>query len=358
MKIGPYRTKPLDALLVLFPLALIGEWLHWPAAVVFALSAVAVVPLAGLMGVATEELALYVGPRVGGLLNATLGNAAELIITLFAIKAGLLELVLASITGSILGNLLLVLGMSLLFGGLRHGTQRFDRAQAGTNSVMCLLAIAGLAVPSLFIAKVVEQHGPYAPAVSAMSIGAALLLLLIYVLNLVYDFTRETGTDPSELEGHGEPTWSKAAASVVLLLTTLGIAWMSEILVGSVEATTESLGWSQYFIGIIIIPLVGNVAEHAVAVQVALKNKMELSLAISLGSSLQVALFVAPVLVLVSLLFGHHLHLTFDAYEVDALLAAGVIAAFIAQDGESNWLEGAILLVLYALIGVAFFFVR
>ena len=357
MKIGPYQTKALDILLVLLPLAVIGEWLHWPPAAVFGMSALAVVPLAGIMGVATEELALYVGPRLGGLLNATLGNAAELIITIFAIRAGLTELVLASITGSILGNLLLVLGMSLLAGGLKYRTQTFDRAQAGTNSVMCLLAIAGLAVPSLFIAEVAKQHGG-GQAASAMSVGAAVLLLLIYVLNLVYDFTRETGTDPSELEGHGEPTWSKLSAGVVLLLTTLGIAWMSELLVGSVEATTKSLGWSEYFIGIIIIPLVGNVAEHAVAVQMALKNKMELSLAISLGSSLQVALFVAPVLVLISLLLGHPLHLTFDTYEVDALLAAGIIAAFIAQDGESNWLEGSILLVLYALIAVAFFFVR
>ncbi|MBI5832398.1 MAG: calcium/proton exchanger [Armatimonadetes bacterium] len=354
---GSYQTKRLDLLLVLFPLAVAGKFLHWPAAVVFSLSALGVVPLAGIMGVATEELALYVGPRAGGLLNATLGNAAELIITLFALRAGLTELVLASITGSILGNLLLVLGMSLLAGGLRWRTQTFDRAVAGTNSVMCLLAIAGLAVPSLFIAEVAKQHGG-GQAASALSVGAALLLLLIYVLNLVYDFTRETGTDPSEMAGHGDPTMSRSFSVTLLLLATLGIAWLSEILVGSVEATTASLGWSEYFIGIIIIPLVGNVAEHAVAVQMALKNKMELSMAISLGSSLQVALFVAPVLVLVSVFLGHPLHLTFDNYEVEALLAAGIIAAFIAQDGESNWLEGSILLVLYALIAVAFFFVR
>jgi len=352
----PELARPLRALLVLAPLAIVGEHLGWSPSLVFGLSAVAVIPLAALMGLATEDLALAVGPRVGGLLNATLGNAAELIITIFALRAGLTTLVLASLTGSILGNLLLVLGASLTAGGVRHGIQRFDRHQAGVNSTMCLLAIAGLCVPSLFVAELARQGHP-AGAVP-MSVAAAVLLLLIYALSLLYGFTRQTGADPPELEPHAQPAWSRRKALGVLLGATLGIAWLSEALVGAVEATVESLGWSEAFIGVIIIPLVGNVAEHAVAVQAALRDKMELSLAISLGSSLQVALFVAPVLVLVSLLFGQPLLLRFDAYEVDALLAAGMIAAFIAQDGESNWLEGAILLVLYALIAVAFFFVR
>jgi Ca2+:H+ antiporter len=344
-------------LLVLVPVAIIGEFLHWPATVLFILSGLGVVPLAGMMGTATEELAHHVGPRVGGLMNATLGNAAELIITIFAIRAGLLELVLASITGSILGNLLLVMGLSLLVGGIRHGRQVFDRHTAGMNSTMTLLAVAGLVVPSLFIADIAAQTGSTA-ANEALSIGPAALLILIYALNIIYDFTRETGTDPEQFDPVHTPAMAKGPAVAFLLVATAGIAWLSEILVGSVEAAGESLHLSEFFIGIIIVPLVGNVAEHFVAVTTAAKNKMELSMAISLGSSLQIALFVAPLLVFISLLFGHHLQLTFNRFEVEALLATAVVAAFIAQDGESNWLEGAILLVLYALLAVAFFYVR
>ncbi len=356
MKIGAYSVKPYDFLLLLVPVVIFGSLANWNETWLFVLSAVGVIPLAGLMGTATEELAVHTGPRLGGLLNATLGNAAELIITIFAIQAGLLELVKASITGSILGNILLIMGLSLLLGGLKNGIQTFDRRQASINSTMGVLAIAGLAVPSLFIASI--DHGPETfAATEALSLATAAVLILIYALNIVYSFTAEAGAPkPGSVPPTHEGGWRVSVSIAVLVVVTVGIAWLSEILVGSVEHTVEALGWSEFFIGIIIIPFVGNVAEHVVAVQVAMKNKIELSLAVSLGSSLQIALFVAPLLVFISLLMGNPLQLAFNQFEVAALLAASVIASFIALDGESNWLEGAMLLVLYAIVAVAFFF--
>jgi Ca2+:H+ antiporter len=263
----------------------------------------------------------------------------------------LLELVKASITGSILGNLLLVLGLSILVGGLKHGEQRFDRAQAGLNGTMLILAVIAILVPSIFSHAIEPNH----TAVEELSIGVAVVMILVYVLGIVYSFT--TGqTDPlSHTPAHGI-RWSVRTALLVLLASTTGIAWLSEVLVGSVEHVTENLGLSEFFVGIIIVPIVGNVAEHLVSVQVAAKNRMELSLAISLGSSLQIALFVAPVLVFISLLMGNPMDLVFNQFELIALAAASLIAAFVALDGESNWLEGVQLLVVYAILAIAFFF--
>lgn len=368
MKLGKLTIRPLDALYLLVPLAIIGEHQHWNKTVLFVISALGVIPLAGLMGQATEALAHHVGPRLGGLLNATLGNAAELIITIMAIRAGLMELVLASITGSVIGNLLLVLGLAVLLGGIKNGRQRFDPHLAGVNSTMLLVGLAGLAVPALFIhAMDPATVLPIEP--EGISLGAAALLILIYALNIFYNFTLETGADPLQVEEAAAPgtvpaavadhaPWSVPVALGGLLLATVGIAWLSEVLVGAVEHASEALHLSEFFIGIIVVPLVGNVAEHLVAVQTALKNKMELSMAISLGSSLQIALFVAPLLVFISLAMGHPLQLNFHPLELVSLLVASLIAAFIAQDGETNWLEGAMLLVLYALLAVGFFFLR
>ncbi len=341
------------ALLVFAALAVIGEILHWSPVLVFFAAALGVVPMAGFMGQATEELAIYTGPKLGGLLNATLGNAAELIISFIAIREGLLTLVLASITGSILGNILLILGFSVLLGGLRHGVQKFDRAQAGVNATMLILAIIALAVPSFFNYRIadIDQAG-----VEYLSLGTAVVMLVIYVLSIIFSF-RGTSTQEQLAAAHvNKPTWSRRLALGVLLGATVAIALLSEILVGAVEPVVENLGVSEFFLGIILIPLVGNVAEHVVAVQVAIKNKMNLSLAISIGSSLQVALFVTPVLVFVSLLMGNPLQLTFDQFEIVAMIGASLIAALIALDGESNWLEGAQLLGVYAIIALAFFF--
>jgi len=301
-------------------------------------------------------LAEKTGPRVGGLLNATLGNAAELIIALIAIRAGRLELVKASIIGSILGNVLLVLGLSILLGGLKNGLQKFNRSHAGIDATMMILAVIALSVPSIFNAAI----EPDKLRVEELSLTTAGVILGIYVLSIIYLFKSRTAEErevgPGVQPAHSGPHWSSRMAVAVLILSVVGIAVMSEFLVGTVETATRELGLSEFFIGIIIIPIIGNIAEHMVAVQVAIKNQMDLSLSVALGSSLQIALFVAPVLVFVSLLIGNPLTLEFNNFDLIALTAASIIAAFVALDGESNWLEGAMLLAVYAILALAFFF--
>ena len=343
--------KQIKWLLVFVPVGLASRYLGGPPVLTFGAAALGVVPLAAIIGEATENLAAHTGPRIGGFLNATLGNAAELIITFFAIRAGLLDLVKASIIGSMLGNLLLVMGLSILVGGIRHKQQRFDRVQAGVDSTMLILAIIALGVPSLFSHAIeAVSHD----SVEYLSIGVAVAMMVVYGLGLVFSFTATTpSTHPTS---HGETTWSTRKSLVVLVLTTVCIAWMSEVLVSAVEPVLEHLGWTEFFLGIVIIPIVGNVAEHLVAVQVAAKNQMDMSLQISIGSSLQIALFVAPVLVFVSLLMGNPLTLVFNQFELIALTAAALIAALVALDGESNWMEGAQLLIVYIILALAFFF--
>jgi len=338
-------------LLVFVPVGLASKYLGGPALLTFATAALGVVPLAGIIGEATENLAARTGPRVGGFLNATLGNGAEFIITFFAIRAGLLDLVKASITGSIIGNLLLVMGLSILVGGLRNGRQRFDRVRAGLDATMLILAIIALGVPSLFSHAIEAVNHD---AVEYLSLGVAVAMMVVYGLGLLYSFT--VAAPLARPTAHGEATWSVKKALSALALATVFIAWLSEVLVGAVEPVVSSLGWTEFFLGIVIIPIVGNVAEHLVAVQVALKDEMDLSLEISIGSSLQIALFVAPVLVFVSLLMGNPLTLVFDQFELIALAAAALIAALVALDGESNWMEGVQLLVVYIILGLAFFF--
>lgn len=356
--------KLLYGLLVFIVVAVLAEMLGWSPLLVFVFSGLAMVPLAGLMGEATEVLAEHTGPRIGGLLNATLGNAAELIITLVAIREGvvnpavreqLMELVRASLTGSILGNVLLVLGFSILLGGLKNGLQKFDRSHAGINATMLLLAVAALVIPSIFGHTIdVVNHN----AVEYLSLGVAGVMIVLYALSLVVQLRRPEGkSQPAhapKAKGAKRP-WPLPVALGVLLGATALIAWMSEILVGSVEHVIAQVGISEFFLGIIIIPLIGNVAEHLVAVQVARKNQMELSLAISVGSSLQIALFVAPLLVFVSLIMGNPLTLMFNQFELIALMAAVLIGGLVSLDGESNWLEGAMLLAIYAIIALAFF---
>lgn len=354
-------------------LALIAKLINADPVIVFVLSAIGLVPLAKLIGDSTEELAAYTGPKLGGLLNATLGNAAELIITIFALQRGLVDLVRASITGSIIGNLLIVLGLSLLLGGLKHGVQTFDRRTAGINATLLILAVVALAIPSLFDRVLVEVP----ESELLFSEGVAVILIAIYGLSVLYAFRSGAPSGHGHHEGAGEhhtgeraegapltrpavpiheARWTRNFALIVLIASTVGTALVSEALVGAVEPVTQQVGLTEFFLGIIIIPLVGNIAEHLVAVQVAIKNKMELSLAISLGSSLQIALFVAPVLVFISLLFSNKLLLVFNDFELIVLIGTAIIAAFIAQDGESNWLEGAMLLAVYLIIALAFLF--
>jgi Ca2+:H+ antiporter len=311
--------------------------------------------MAHYIGESTEALARYTGPRLGGLLNATLGNAAELIITIVAIREGLLDLVKASITGSILGNLLLVLGMSMVAGGVRHGIQTFHRQQATNNAILLALAIVALVVPSLFS----HYIGPDTSIeVEALSLGVAGVMIVLYALGLVFSYrlTRGPLSPPlKEAEPSTGHVWPLRTAAIVLAAATFGVAFLSELLVGAVEPVVASLGISEFFLGIVLIPLIGNVAEHLVAVQVAADNKMDLSVEISVASSLQIALFVAPVLVFVSLLLGNPLTLIFNQFELIALIAGVMIAAMVSADGESNWLEGAELLAVYIILGLAFY---
>lgn len=344
--------KPVNLLLIFIPVAVAADLLGAGPIFVFIAAGLAIVPLADLLGEATEELAAYTGPRLGGLLNATLGNAAELIIAIFALKEGLIALVLASITGSILGNLLFVLGLSVLLGGLRNGIQTFDRRQAALNSTMLILSVVALIIPSLFS----QAIDPDLAAEKAFSEGVAIVMIAIYGLSVLYSFLSQQGPLAREAATVHPAKWSVRHALLVLLAATAGIAYLSEILIGAVEPVVAALGLTEFFLGVIIIPLIGNVAEHLVAVEVALKNRMELSLAVSLGSSLQVALFVAPLLVFIGLLFDQPLLLIFTDFELIALFSAALIAALIALDGESNWLEGAQLLAVYLIIGLAFFF--
>jgi Ca2+:H+ antiporter len=343
--------KLVHWLLIFIPVGLASRYLGGSPTLTFVSAALGVVPLAALIGEATENLATYTGPRLGGFLNATLGNAAELIITFFAIRAGLLDLVKASITGSILGNLLLVMGLSILVGGMRHQQQRFDRVQAGVDSTMLILALIALGVPSLFSHAIeAVSHD----SVEYLSIGVAIAMIVVYGLSLVYSFT--TASLTAHPSAHGDAAWSRSKSLFVLVLSTVFIAWLSEVLVGAVEPVLEHLGWTEFFLGIVVVPLVGNVAEHLVAVQMAAKNQMNMSLQISIGSSLQVALFVAPVLVFISLLMGNPLTLVFDQFELIALAGAALISALVALDGESNWMEGAQLLIVYIILALAFFF--
>ncbi len=350
-----FKKHPLAALLLALPLAVAAKAGDWGALWVFSFSAVGIVPLAEYIGESTEALAAYTNPRVGGLLNATLGNAAELIITIVAIREGLLELVKASITGSILGNLLLVLGMSFLFGGLKNGLQKFEQRHATRNAILLVLAVLALLIPSLLSHSIGPDNSP---RVEALSLGVAGVMVALYALALLYSFRAEgeplTHPPQSDDVVH-EPDWSLRKTIAVLTFSTLGVVVASEFLVGAVEPVVAGLGISEFFLGIILVPIVGNVAEHLVAVEMAMADRMELSVEIAIASSLQIALFVAPVLVFVSLLMGNPLQLVFNQFELLALVAGVVVTALVSADGESNWLEGAELLAVYLIIGLAFF---
>jgi Ca2+:H+ antiporter len=347
--------KVIRWLLLFFPVAIAAEYLHWGELAIFVTAALAIVPIAGILGEATEALAAKTGPQIGGLLNASLGNAAELIITLVAIRAGSIELVRASIIGSILGNLLFVLGVSLLLGGLKNGTQRFDRTRVSTDATLVILAAIVISIPSFF-SQAIE---PDFWRVEYLSLTTAAVVLVLYVLSIIYTLRlpqKEAVHGVGEPVPHDAPHWGTTRALVTMVIAVVGLAVMSEYLVGSLGAVTETFGLSEFFVGIILVPIIGNVAEHLVAVQVALKNQMDLSLSIALGSSLQIALFVAPVLVFLSLALGNPLTLEFNNYEVIALFAASLVATFVALDGRSNWLEGAMLCAVYGVLALGFFF--
>ena len=349
--------RVLYALLILAPIAVFLELADIGGhAAVFSASALAMVPLAAILGRATEETAIYTGPRIGSLLNATLGNAPELIITIVALREGLVNVVKASIAGSIVGNILIVLGASMFAGGLKNGTQRFDARAASTSATMMLLAVIALVIPAIFALGEV-QHRPTTMDIDRLSDGVAIVLIVLYGLYLLFSLRQPSPGEQLQSDDTAQPSMKLPFAIGLMAVSTLTIVFMSELLVGALEPTAEDWGLTDLFVGVMLVPLVGNVAEHFVAVQVAMRNKMDLSLGIALGSGLQIALFVTPVLVLAGIILNEPMTLVFNSFELAALVGAAVIAVFIANDGESNWLEGAELLALYVILGIAFFFV-
>jgi Ca2+:H+ antiporter len=344
-------NHPIYFLLVCLPGAVIAKSMNGSEILIFILSSGGVVPLAGLIGEATEALAAHTGPKIGGLINATLGNAAELIITIFAIKKGLLDLVKASITGSIIGNLLFVLGMSILVGGMKNGIQKFDRRHTVNNTILLTIATLSLVIPTLFSNTISDAINI---KVETISLSVAVVMILLYVLGILFSLKNKSASG-IEIPVKEQENWSISKSLIILTLATGGIVWMSELLVGSVEAVVQGTGISEFFLGIILVPIIGNIAEHLVAIKVAYKNHMELSTEIAISSSLQIALFVAPVLVFVSLAMGHPLTLVFNSFELAALGSGVLLCFFVSEDGETNWLEGAALLALYIIFALAFY---
>jgi Ca2+:H+ antiporter len=328
--------------------------LHADPTLLFVVSAGAILGLAWVVGLSTERLGSLTGPQVGGILNATFGNIAELIIAFFALQAGLIEVVKASLTGSIIGNLLLVMGASVLIGGLRHGVQTFSAKLASANAALLVLALIGLFVPAIFALTTSDQT---VGTLTEESVLVALVLMVGYVLSLIFQFThpKDTLGGHGEPAGHAGPAWTARVAILVLVGAAALLAVLSEILVGAIEPFIATFGLSAFFVGVVIIPTIGNLAEHLVAVQLAAKDKMEFAMAVTFGSSLQVALFVAPVLVLIGVVIGQPMNLVFTPLEVTAVAAAVGISALIALDGESNWLEGALLMLVYAILAISFF---
>lgn len=321
---------------------------------VFVASCLGIVPLAGVMGEATEELAKHLGQRIGGLLNATFGNATELIIAGFALARGYEEVVKASLTGSIIGNLLLVLGLAILCGGWRRVKQTFCRESAGVNATMMVLAVGSLMVPAVFG----RAHGGMTEhSLESLSVVLAIVLFLTYVLALLFTLRTHRAVFGETVEEEEPARWSSGKALAILGLATAGVAVLSEALVATLEHATGSLGLSPMFVGVIVIPVIGNAAEHAAAVTSAIRNKMDISMSIALGSSTQVALFVAPALVLIGLLLGRPLDFVFEVPELVAVGLSVLIANYLVQDGETHWFEGVGLLAMYLLLGAGFFFV-
>ena len=357
--VGRFRIRPLYWLLAAMPIALISRFTQVGEVWVFVFSCVAIIPLAGLMGRATENLAESMGPGIGGLLNATFGNAAELIIALFALSNGKVDLVKASITGSIIGNILLVLGVSILLGGFWHKRQTFNSTAASLGATMLALASIGLVIPTIYVFLIPRQDGqPVDPSLMHLSEEIAVVLAVLYVLSLVFSLKTHqhlfAGPECGP-EDAPEPEWGRRLSLIVLLVATAGVAWMSELLVHSVEEAGQAMGMSEIFIGVIVVAIIGNAAEHSTAVLMALKNKMDLAVTIAVGSSMQIALFVAPVLVFASLAMGQEMNLHFTPMEVVSVVIAIAVVALVSQDGECHWMEGALLLGVYVILGLAFF---
>jgi Ca2+:H+ antiporter len=340
------------ALLVFTPITIAGLVFGLSRNILFFLSALAIVPLAKFIGEATEELSARSGPAAGGLLNATFGNATELLIGLFALREGLLEVVKASLTGSIVGNLLLVLGTAIFAGGARYKTQRFNRTAARANASTLLLAVIAMTIPAIFFQTAPSMNRNI--TVESLSILVSVLMITTYLASVWFALRTHPSLYSDEIQQY-EAKWTVKKSVTVLFFATLAVAWMSDILVRSIEPVALELGWTQLFIGVVVVALVGNAAEHTSAILMAARDKMDLALQISIGSATQIAMFAAPVLVLASVLFPHPMSLVFDTFELAAIILSVLIVNLVVGDGESNWFEGLQLLVAYAIIAAAFF---
>jgi Ca2+:H+ antiporter len=349
----------LNLLLIFVPVAIVLEVMHASPVMIFVASCLAIIPLAGLMGKATEHLAEHLGEGVGGLLNATFGNAAELIIAIMALREGLYDVVKASITGSIIGNVLLVFGLSALVGGIKFPTQSFNRTAASIGTTMLTLSAIGLVVPAIFHAVAAGRPNSHE---QELSLEIGIILMATYILSLIFTLRthKHLYSSPHDDEtdaATGMHGWSKGRSVGVLVGATVFVAIMSEFLVGAVEATAQSLGMTEIFVGVILVAIIGNAAEHSTAVLMAMKNKMDIAINIAVGSSIQIALFVAPLLVFLSYALGPRpMDLLFTNFEVLSVAICVGIMALISQDGESNWMEGVQLLAVYAILGLAFYF--
>ena len=343
----------LDALLVFIPVAVVLHYSHADELWTFIASGVAIIPLAGWMGKATEGLAERLGAGIGGLLNATFGNAAEMIIAFQGLRAGLSEVVKASLTGSILGNILLVFGASALFGGLRYTHQKYNRTAATMSATLMALSAIGLLVPALFHWVTLGTAGT---AEKNISLEISIVLFVTYILSLIFALrTHKDLYQGSHEKAEGE-SMSPRTAAIVLVVATGLIAWMSELLVHAVEPASKKLGLTEIFVGVIAVAIIGNAAEHSTAILMAMKNQMDLAYHIAVGSSMQIALFVAPVLVFLSYAIGKPMDLLFTTFEVITVGLAVAIVALVAADGESNWMEGVLLVAVYVIFAIAFFY--
>jgi Ca2+:H+ antiporter len=358
-------VRPVYGLAIFIPVAVVLDAAGAEPSLIFFAAALAVIPCAALMGTATEELAARSGPGIGGLLNVTFGNAPELIIAFFALKEGLHEVVKASIVGSVIGNLLLVLGAAMVVGGWRRDVQTFNRTAANAQSAMLLLAVVALLMPALFqlvhgggLPAVGEERLDFGSDLENLSLGISIVLIASYAFGLLFSLrTHKAIFNPFEEEEAHPGTWSLGRSAAMLAGAAVAVGVMSEILVGSIEEASHDVGLSSFFVGVFVVAIVGNAAEHWVAVLVAAKDKMDLAVNIAIGSSAQIALFVSPVLVLLSFAFGPGpMPLVFNGYELGALLLAVLIANFLTQEGESNWFEGVQLLSVYAVLGLVFYF--
>jgi Ca2+:H+ antiporter len=355
----PLKTESLwlNALLIFVPVAILFDLLHVSPLLIFIASALAIAPLASVLGESTGALASQLGPAAGGILSATMGNATEMIIAFFALHAGHINVVKASLSGSIIGNLLLVLGLSLLAGGLRNPVQRFSRATSAMNSTTLMIAVAALVMPAVFNLTLFGTLQHHDVNLQHLSLWTSGVLIALYLLNLLFVFRTHHAAFAAPQQEEAGPAASRTQAIVSLGLATVLIAVMSEILVGQIAPVTKALGMTELFVGVIVVALVGNAAENSTAIIMARRNRMDVSMSIATGASTQIALFVAPVLVFLSVAIGHPMTLVFNGFEIAAIVLSVVIVDMISSDGETNWFEGAQLLAVYAIVAVAFYFV-